>query len=91
MILDAGEARKEQIKFINEIMADLKQLSQTNYLNKAYSLEKGGGQPQKGSKTQGMLPGAHMASFTEEAGIEPAIMAGWDKEGAQSLSVAPTG
>ncbi len=45
MISDAGEAREEQIKFINEIIADLKQLGQTNYLNKAYSLEKGGGQP----------------------------------------------
>ncbi len=51
MILDTGEAREEQIKFINEIMADLKQLGQTDYLDKAYSLEKGGGQPQEASKT----------------------------------------
>ncbi len=57
----------------------------------AYQREKGGGQPQKASKTQGMLPGAHKASPTEEAAIEPAVMAGWDKEGAQSLSMAPTG
>ncbi len=35
MISDAGEAREEQIKFINEIMADLKQLGQTNYLDEA--------------------------------------------------------
>jgi hypothetical protein len=91
MISDAGEDRKEQIKFINEIMADLKQLGQTDYLDKAFSLTKGGGQQQEVHKTQGKLPGAHMASPTEEAAIEPAIMAGRDKEGAQSLSVAPTG
>ncbi len=91
MISDAGEAREEQIKFINENMADLKQLSRTDYLDKAYSLEKGGGQPQEASKTQGMLPEAHKVSPTEEAAIEPAIMSGQDKEGAQSLSVAPTG
>ncbi len=91
MILDAGEACKEQIKFINEIMADLKQLGQTNFFDKAYSLEKGGGQPQEASKTQGTLPRAHKASPAEEAMIEPAIMAGRDKEGAQSLSMASTG
>jgi hypothetical protein len=91
MILDAGEAREEKIKFINEIIADLKQLGQTDYLNKAYSLEKGGGQPQEASKTQRRLPRAHKASPTEEAVIEPAIMAGQDTEGAQSLSMAPTG
>ncbi len=56
----------------------------------AYQREKGGGQPQEASKTQGILPGAHKASPTEAA-IEPAVMAGRDKEGAQSLSVAPTG
>ncbi len=72
-------------------MADLKQLGQTDYLDKAYSLEKGGGQPQETSKTQGTLFGAHKASPTEEATIEPAIMAGRDKEGAQSLSMASNG
>jgi hypothetical protein len=91
MISDAGEAREEQIKFINEIMVDLIQLGQTDYLNKVYSLEKGGGQPQEASKTQGTLPRAHKASPTEEAVIEPAIMADRDKEGVQSLSMAPTG
>jgi hypothetical protein len=69
-----GRPHLEQIKFINEIMVDLKQLGQTNYLNKAYSLKKGGGQPQEASKTQGTLLGAHKASPTEEAAIEPAIM-----------------
>jgi hypothetical protein len=91
MILDAGEERKEQIKFIKKIMEDVKQLGQTNSLNKASRLEKGEGQLQEASKTQGTLPGAHKASPTEEVAIEPATMAGQDKEGAQSLSVAPTG
>ncbi len=91
MISNAGKDRKEQIKFVNEIMADLKQLGQTNYLNKAYSLEKGGSQPQEASKTQGTLPGAHKVSPTKEAAIEPAIMAGRGNEVAQSLSMAPTG
>ncbi len=91
MILDAGEAREEQIKFINEIMADLKQLGQTKYLDKAYSLKKGRGKPQEASKTQGTLLGAHKVSPTEEAAIEPVLMAGRDKEGTQSLSMAPTG
>jgi hypothetical protein len=91
MISDAGEDRKEQIKFIQKIMEDVKQLGQTNSLNEASSLEKGEGQPQEASKTQGMLPQAHEVSPTEEVAIEPATMAGRDKEGAQSLSVAPTG
>jgi hypothetical protein len=91
MILDAGEDREEQIIFIKKIMEDVKQLGWTNSLNKASSLEKGEGQPQEASKTQGTLPGAHEASPTEEVAIEPATMAGRNKEGAQSLSVAPTG
>jgi hypothetical protein len=91
MISDTGEDREEQIKFIKKIMEDVKQLGQTDSLNKASSLEKGEGQPQEASKTQGTLPGAHEASPAEEVTIEPATMAGRDKEGAQSLSVAPTG
>jgi hypothetical protein len=88
MILDTGEDRKEQIKLI---MDDIKQLGQTDSLNKASSLEKGECQPQEAIKTQGTLPGAQEASPTEEVAIEPATMAGWDKEGAQSLSMVPTG
>jgi hypothetical protein len=72
-------------------MEDLKQLGQTNYLNETSSLEKGVGQSQDARKTQGMLPGAHKASPTEKAAIDPTKMAGRDKEGAQSLSVVPTG
>jgi hypothetical protein len=72
-------------------MKDLKQLGQTDYLNEASSLERGGGQPHITSKTQGMQTGADKASPAEEAAIEPAIMTGWDKERVQSLSMAPTG
>ncbi len=91
MVRETGEECKEQIKFIKETMEDLKQLDQTAHLNETSSPEKGEGQLQDASKTQGMLPGAHKASLTEEAAIDPTKMAGRDKEGAQSLSVAPTG
>jgi hypothetical protein len=67
----------------------MEQIAQSNNHSKA-SLDEGGGQQQEASKTQEMLPRAQEASPTEEAAIEPA-MAGRDKEGAQSLSVAPTG
>ena len=89
MVSEAGEDRGDQIKFIKEIMEAVEQIAQSNNHSKA-SLEEGGGQQQEASKTQGTLPGAQEASPTEEAAIEPA-MAGQDKEGAQSLSVAPTG
>ncbi len=72
-------------------MEELKQIGQTTSRNDASSLDGGLGQPSEASKTQGMLPGAHKAIPTEEATIEPAIMAGQDKEGAQSLSMAPPG
>ena len=89
MVSAAGEDCGEQIKFIEEIMEAIEQLNQTNTSSEA-SLDKGGGQQQEASKTQGMLPGAQEVSPTEEDAIEPA-MAGWDKEGAQSLSMASTG
>jgi hypothetical protein len=43
------------------------------------------------SKTQGSLPGAHQTSPEEGAVNEPATAAGGDKEGVQSMSVAPGG
>jgi hypothetical protein len=89
MVSEAGEDRGDQIKFIKEIMEAMEQIAQSNNHSKA-SLDEGGGQQQEASKTQGTLPGAQEASPTEAAAIEPA-MAGQDKEGAQSLSVAPTG
>jgi hypothetical protein len=89
MVLEAEGDHEDQIKFIKEIMEAVEQIAQSNSHSKA-SLEEGGGQQQEASKTQGTLPGAQKASPTEEAAIEPA-MAGRDKEGAQSLSVAPTG
>ena len=89
MVSEAGEDRGDQIKFIKEIMEAMEQIAQSNNHSKA-SLDKGGGQQQEASKTQGTLTGAQEASPTEEAAIEPA-MAGRDKEGAQSLSMVPTG
>jgi hypothetical protein len=87
---EAGEDHDDQINYIKQITAELEQISQTNSRDKALSLDKGIGQSEA-SKTQGMLPGAHKVSPTEEAAIELATMAGWDKEGAQSLSVASPG
>ncbi len=83
---EAGENRNDQINYIKQITAELEQLSQTNLHNKALSPDKEIGQS-NASKTQGMLPGAHEVSPIEEAAIELATMAGWNKEGAQSLSM----
>ncbi len=87
---EAGEDCNDQINYIKQITSELEQLSQTNSRNEVLSPDKGIGQSDA-SKTQGMLPGAHKASPTEEAAIELATMAGWGKEGAQSLSMAPPG
>jgi hypothetical protein len=89
MVSEAGEDRRDQIKSTKDIMEAVEQIAQSGNHSKA-SLDEGGGQQQEASKTQGTLPGAQEASPTEEAAIEPA-MAGQDKEGVQSLSVAPTG
>ncbi len=91
MVLDAGEDREGQIKFIKQITEELEQIGQTDSHNKESSLEGGTDQPSEASKTQGTLPGAHKVSPTEEAAIEPAIMVERDKKGAQSLSMAPPG
>ncbi len=90
MVEEAGEDQEDQIDFINLIAEELQQIGQIDPHNKAYSLDEGPGQL-KASKTQGMLPGAHEASPMEEAAIEPAITAGRDKEGVQSLSMATPG
>ncbi len=89
MVQEAGKDRGEQIKFIAEILEALKQINQTDSHDKASSLDEEIGQ--KAIKMQGMLPRAHKASPTEKAAVEPAIMAGQDKEGAQSPSMATTG
>ncbi len=91
MVQDAGKDRKDQIGFIKHITEELKQISQTTSRNKAFCLEGGPGHSSDASKTQGTLPGAHEASPTEEATIEPALMAGQDEEGAQSLSMVSPG
>ncbi len=43
------------------------------------------------SKTQGTLPSAQQSSPTERTATEPATEAGGDKEGVQSMSMAPSG
>jgi hypothetical protein len=90
MVEEADEDQKDQISFIDLIAEELQQIGQINPHKKIYSLDEGPGQLEA-SKTRGMLPGAHKASPTEEVTIEPAIMAGQDKEGAQSLSMATPG
>ena len=89
LVEEAGKERREQIKYIEEISEALDKISQTNSHNKEPSPDERTNE--EASKTQGMLPGAHMASPAEEAVVEPATPTGWDKEEAQSLSMAPTG
>jgi hypothetical protein len=91
MVLDAGEDQANQIKFIKQIIEELEQINQTDSHNEDFSWDGETDQPSIARKTQGTLLGAHKASPTEEAAIKSAMMAGRDKEGAQSLSVAPPG
>ncbi len=90
MVKEAGEDRGDQIKFIKEIVEDIEKLGQ-NATHTGASPDEGGVHQHKAIKTQGTLPGAQKANPTEAAAIEPAIMTGRDKEGAQSLSMAPAG
>jgi hypothetical protein len=80
---EAGKKRRDQIKYTEEILKALNKIGQTNSHKGAPCLDEGTNQ--EASKTQGTLPGAHQASPTEEAAIEPATPAGRDKEGAQIL------
>jgi hypothetical protein len=89
LVEEAGKECREQIEYIEEILKALNKICQTNLHDEAPSLDEGTNQ--EASKTQGMLPGAHKASPTEEAAVEPATPAGRDKEGVQSLSMASTG
>jgi hypothetical protein len=52
---------------------------------------KKGGTQERASKTQGTLPGAQRTNPLEGVVNEPAAEAGGDKEGVQSMSVAPGG
>jgi hypothetical protein len=89
LVEEAGKERGKQIEFIEEILESLDKISHTNSHDEATSPDEGTNE--EASKTQGTLPGAHKASPTEEAAVEPATPAGRDKEGAQSLSIASTG
>ncbi len=82
---------REQNKFIQQIMDKLEKINLTDSHNKNFSRDGETDQPSIASKTQGTRPGAHEASPTEEATIESAMLAGRDKEGAQSLNVASPG
>jgi hypothetical protein len=86
---EAGKDRRDQIEYAEEILKALNKIGQTNSHEGAPTLDEGSNQ--EASKTQGTLPGAHQASPTEAAAVEPATPAGRDKEGVQSLSMAPTG
>jgi hypothetical protein len=89
LVKEAGKECGEQIKYIKVILEALHKISQTNSHDEAPSPDEGTNE--EASKTQGTLPGAHKASPTEEAAVEPATPAGRDKEGAQSSSMASTG
>jgi hypothetical protein len=86
---EAGKEHGKQIEYIEEILKTLDTISQTNSHDEAPSPDERTNE--EASKTQGMLPGAHKASPTEEAAVEPATPAGRDKEGVQFLSMASTG
>ncbi len=89
LVEEAGKKNGEEIEYIEEILEALNKISQTNSHDEEPSPDEGTNE--EASNTQGTLPGAHKASPTEEAAVEPATPAGRDKEGAQSLSMAPTG
>jgi len=89
LVEEAGKKNGEQIEHMKVILKALDKISKTNSHNEAPSPDEGTNE--EASKTQGTLPGAHKASPTEEAAVEPATPAGRDKEGAQSSSMASTG
>ncbi len=89
LVEEAGKERGKQIEYIEEILKALDKISQTNSHDKAPSPDER--TKEEARKTQGTLPGAHKASPTEEAAVEPATLAGQDKEGAQSSSMASPG
>jgi len=89
LVEEAGKERGKQIEYIKEILEALDKISQTNSHDEEPSPDEG--THEEASKTQGTLPGAHKASPTEEAAVEPATPAGRDKEGAQSSSMVSTG
>ncbi len=89
LVEEAGKEHGEQIEYIEVILEALDKIGQTNSHDEAPRPDEGTNE--EASKTQGTLPGAHKASPTEEAAVEPATPAGRDKEGVQSLSMASTG
>ena len=89
LVEKAGKECGKQIEYIEEILQALDKIRQTDSHNEEPSPDEGTND--EASKTQGTPPRAHKASPTEEAAVEPATPAGWDKEGAQSSSMASAG
>jgi hypothetical protein len=104
LIKEAGEDTDECINFIYSVIVKLDKYEEKGDTEmeitqsgapeghpeeEALTSEKGGG-TSLASKTQGTLPRAPEASLAEETAKETATrMAGGDKEGAQSVSMAP--
>jgi hypothetical protein len=86
---EAGKEHEEQIRLIDEILEALNTISNSNSYTETPNTEVRTNE--EASKTQGTLPGAQKANLTEEAAAEPVKPAGRDKEGAQSMSMVPTG
>ncbi len=106
LIKEAGENADECIAFINSVIVKLDKYEEGNKMEKeimqsnvqegcpdkdAFAPDKGG-DTTPASKTQGLLPRAPKASPPEGAAMETTIMmAGGDKEGAKSMSMAQGG
>jgi len=76
LVEEAGKKNGEEIEYIEEILEALNKISQTNSHDEEPSPDEGTNE--EASNTQGTLPGAHKASPTEEAAVEPATPAGRD-------------
>ena len=99
LIDEAGDDPKEVIDFINSATSQLAKYEKDTETEEEVSLpdeeppdhDDGGGKT-PASKTQRSLPRAPEASLAEETAKETAtIMAGGDKEGAKSMSMAQGG
>jgi len=87
---EAGKDRGKQIETIDKILESLERISHTISHDMATRQDEAGAKEET-SKTQGMLPGAHKASPTEDAAAEPTTPVGRDKEGVQSPSMESAG
>jgi hypothetical protein len=106
LIEEAGENIDECFAYINNVIEKIKKIEEGNdteadaappnvgegHTNKDLFASDEGGGTTLASKTQGPLPRASEASFTDETATETARkMAAMDKEGAQSMSTVQGG